>query len=53
LSRIPRGCNGFGYDPVFLDAESGRSAAELSTEQKHALSHRGRALAQLRARLGA
>lgn len=53
LSRIPRGSRGFGYDPVFLDAESGRSAAELSTEQKHALSHRARALAQLRARLGA
>lgn len=52
LSRIPRGSHGFGYDPVFLDAESGRSAAELSAEQKHALSHRGRALAQLRARLG-
>ncbi|MCB1600669.1 MAG: RdgB/HAM1 family non-canonical purine NTP pyrophosphatase [Lysobacterales bacterium] len=51
LSRIPRGKGGFGYDPVFLDASSGLSAAELSPEQKHTLSHRGKALAQLRARL--
>jgi XTP/dITP diphosphohydrolase len=49
--RIPRGSGGFGYDPVFLDAASGRSAAELSAEQKNAVSHRGQALRQLRARL--
>lgn len=51
LSRVPRGSGGFGYDPVFLDAASGRSAAELGPEQKHAISHRGQALQQLRARL--
>lgn len=46
----PVGDNGFGYDPVFVpDDESagGRSAAELSAAEKDALSHRGRALAQL------
>ncbi|GMU43080.1 MAG: RdgB/HAM1 family non-canonical purine NTP pyrophosphatase [Xanthomonadales bacterium] len=51
LLRLPRGKGGFGYDPVFLDASRGRSAAELTTQQKHAISHRGQALAQLRAQL--
>jgi XTP/dITP diphosphohydrolase len=51
LLRVPRGVGGFGYDPVFLDAASGRSAAELSPEQKNAVSHRGLALRSLRARL--
>lgn len=51
LLRVPRGVGGFGYDPVFLDAASGRSAAELGPEQKNAISHRGQALLQLRARL--
>lgn len=53
LSRIARGQGGFGYDPIFLDASSGLSAAELSAEQKHARSHRGKALLQLRTRLSA
>ena len=46
----PVGDNGFGYDPVFVpdeEAETGRSAAQLSPAEKDALSHRGRALAQL------
>lgn len=51
LLRVPRGTGGFGYDPVFLDAASGRSAAELGAEQKNALSHRGQALRLLRSRL--
>jgi len=42
-----RGANGFGYDPVFLDPESGRTAAELSREEKMAVSHRARALKKL------
>lgn len=50
LLRVPRGNGGFGYDPVFLDPASGRSAAELAPAQKHAISHRGQALAQLRQR---
>ncbi len=43
----PRGKNGFGYDPVFLDPELGRTAAELSPEEKMARSHRGSALREL------
>lgn len=47
LLTTPRGENGFGYDPVFLDPGLGRSAAELSREEKMARSHRGRALRAL------
>ena len=47
----PRGTNGFGYDPYFLVPGLGRSAAELAPEQKNAVSHRGKALAQLVAQL--
>lgn len=42
LSRC--GTGGFGYDPVFIADESGISFAEMSSEQKNAISHRGRAL---------
>lgn len=42
-----RGTEGFGYDPVFLDPGSGRSAAELSPEEKNRVSHRGRAFREL------
>ena len=47
----PRGTNGFGYDPFFLDPAAGLTAAELSPERKDALSHRGQALRALRAAL--
>ena len=40
----PAGSNGFGYDPIFYVDEIGCSTAELSPEQKNALSHRGNAL---------
>lgn len=43
----PRGANGFGYDPVFLVPHLGRSAAELDSDTKNALSHRGQALRRL------
>ncbi|WP_158987409.1 RdgB/HAM1 family non-canonical purine NTP pyrophosphatase [Lysobacter panacisoli] len=46
-----RGDGGFGYDPVFLDPEQGLSAAELDTELKNRISHRGRALAALQQKL--
>lgn len=43
----PRGSGGFGYDPAFLPEDTGpedeRTMAELSPEEKHAISHRGRA----------
>jgi XTP/dITP diphosphohydrolase len=45
--EAPRGAGGFGYDPLFFDPELGRSAAELSREDKNARSHRGRALRSL------
>lgn len=47
IAAAPSGENGFGYDPLFLDPELGRTAAELSREEKMARSHRGKALARL------
>ncbi len=47
----PRGTNGFGYDPYFLLPELGKTAAELGAEQKNAISHRGKALRRLIAKL--
>ena len=47
----PRGENGFGYDPHFLLIEQGRTAAELSPDEKGALSHRGRALREILPRM--
>ena len=56
ILEAPRGTSGFGYDPLFLfdepgSAETGRTFAELSTEAKGRVSHRGRALRALCARL--
>jgi XTP/dITP diphosphohydrolase len=45
---VPHGTGGFGYDPLFLVPEYHRTFGELSPRVKHALSHRARALAQLR-----
>lgn len=47
IATAPRGDGGFGYDPLFLDPASGRTAAELDLEEKKARSHRGRALTRL------
>lgn len=46
-----RGAGGHGYDPVFLDPEHGQTAAEMPMELKNRVSHRGKALERLRARL--
>ena len=47
-----RGAHGFGYDPVFTpDGASGRTFAEMSTEEKSAVSHRGAAFRSLAAKL--
>lgn len=51
ILRRPAGANGFGYDPVFLVPTHGRSAAELDSQTKNALSHRGQALRRLLAYL--
>jgi XTP/dITP diphosphohydrolase len=52
IIRDLRGSNGFGYDPLFLVDAFGRTTAELSPEQKHAVSHRGKALRRLKRMLG-
>ena len=44
ITTEPHGENGFGYDPVFFIPEKGKTFAELSSEEKNAISHRGRAL---------
>lgn len=44
LLKEPCGENGFGYDPIFLDPELERTAAQLSREEKNGRSHRGKAL---------
>jgi XTP/dITP diphosphohydrolase len=44
---VPRGNGGFGYDPVFLVGGTGKTMAELSTEEKNRISHRGQAVRQL------
>jgi len=47
----PRGTNGFGYDPHFFLRDFGKTAAELDPAQKNLLSHRGKALRRLLAKL--
>jgi XTP/dITP diphosphohydrolase len=53
IATGPRGGHGFGYDPIFVvrDVEGDRTMAELSDEEKNAVSHRGKAVAAMRARL--
>ena len=47
-----KGSNGFGYDPIFYVPEKGCTSAELSPSEKNAISHRGKALREMRAKLG-
>ncbi len=47
ITTEPHGENGFGYDPVFYVPQHGCTSAELTPEQKNALSHRGQAIRQL------
>ena len=47
ITKAPRGKSGFGYDPVFEALETGLTFAEMEPEEKHSISHRGRALALL------
>ncbi|HEX5394044.1 MAG TPA: RdgB/HAM1 family non-canonical purine NTP pyrophosphatase [Rhodocyclaceae bacterium] len=51
ILQAPRGAEGFGYDPLFGVPELGKSAAELSHDEKNARSHRGQAVRQLVERL--
>jgi XTP/dITP diphosphohydrolase len=52
IALAPRGEHGFGYDPLFVIAGDGRTMAELPAHEKHRISHRGLAVAKLRAHLG-
>jgi len=54
LADRPRGDRGFGYDPAFIpdDRADGRTMAELTPEEKHAISHRGRAARAIAAVIG-
>ena len=52
ITKAPRGTGGFGYDPVFVpDEGGGRTFAEMDPDEKHAISHRGRSLQALAAKL--
>ena len=53
IAESERGERGFGYDPLFIARDGdGRTFAEMTIEEKHALSHRGRAFHALAAQLG-
>lgn len=49
IAHEPRGEQGFGYDPIFLLPEFGKTMAELSSEEKNRISHRARAFQKVRA----
>lgn len=49
LLTVPRGTNGFGYDPIFVPDGYAETFAEMSDEAKNAISHRGRAVVKLAA----
>jgi XTP/dITP diphosphohydrolase len=51
LLREPRGNNGFGYDPIFVPAGETRTTAEMTSQDKDAISHRGKAFRALAPRL--
>jgi len=51
ILESPRGSGGFGYDPLFLVREYGKTLAELSPEIKNRISHRGKALNKLKSYL--
>jgi XTP/dITP diphosphohydrolase len=52
LVRAPRGTNGFGYDPIFVADGQELTNGELASQDKDAISHRGKALRSLAAQLG-
>lgn len=52
LALAPAGDNGFGYDPVFFYPPLGKTFAQMTAEEKNRVSHRGKALNELRAEFG-
>jgi XTP/dITP diphosphohydrolase len=52
ITDTPAGSNGFGYDPHFYLPDRGRTMAQLPPEEKNRISHRARALAAMKKRLG-
>lgn len=48
IANTPHGDGGFGYDPVFIEKESGKCFAEMTSEEKNSVSHRGKAMRKLR-----
>ena len=48
ISETPSGTGGFGYDPVFIVPELGKTLAQITLEEKNQISHRGRALAKVK-----
>ena len=51
IAKERTGKNGFGYDPVFVDLQSNLTAAELESDQKNKISHRGKAMQSLKSYL--
>lgn len=51
ISFAPIGTGGFGYDPVFLVPDKGKTFGQLTPEEKHAISHRGKALKEFAEKL--
>lgn len=48
IAHEPAGVGGFGYDPILMLPEYGKTSAELTMEQKNAISHRGKALREMK-----
>jgi XTP/dITP diphosphohydrolase len=51
IGTVPRGAGGFGFDPLFMVADDGRTAAEMPAAEKNRVSHRGQALRLLASRM--
>lgn len=51
IAQVPLGDGGFGYDPILFLPELGKTAAQLTIEEKNEVSHRGRALAAMKTEL--
>jgi XTP/dITP diphosphohydrolase len=48
ILRERQGTGGFGYDPVFLDPDAGKTGAQMTREEKNRVSHRGKAFRELK-----